>query len=78
MPAAGEEGRRGTPPMPPFAFPAYAASKNFSCRGELATISVRPIDYIGRPATADLLVCPPHAEALKARAAGKGIHVSTP
>ena len=46
--------------------------------GARAVISVRPIDYIGRPATADLLVCSAHADALKARAIGKGIHVLMP
>lgn len=41
-----------------------------------ATISIRPIDYIGRPATSDLLVCAAHAEALEGRGRCKGLHIS--
>jgi hypothetical protein len=37
-------------------------------------MSTRSVDYIGRPATADLLVCIAHADALEARARDSGLH----
>jgi hypothetical protein len=61
--------------VPTISFAAECVMRRCAAR---AVISIRPVDYIGRPATSDLLICPSHAEALKARAARKGIAVSTP
>jgi hypothetical protein len=43
---------------------------------KLATICVRPIDRIGRPAASDLVVCHGHSEDLIARARSKRLDIS--
>lgn len=59
--------------MRPISFAARCVMRG--C-GACAIMSIRPIDHIGWPATADLLVCAAHADALEARARGKGMDVS--
>lgn len=54
-------------------FAAWCVMRGCDAR---AMNSIRPIDYIVRPATADLLVCSAHAKALTIRARGCGLHIS--
>ena len=57
----------------PIAFAARCIMRGCGVR---AAISIRPVDYIGRPATSDLRVCQPHAAALEARARARTLHIS--